>query len=46
MLHNLNDYQDIIHFFQKEFNKVPSVSELSISGVKEELNGRISKNAK
>lgn len=36
VLHNLNDYQDIIPFFQKELNKVPSVSELSISGVKEE----------
>lgn len=36
VLHNLNDYQCIITFFQKEFNKIPSVSELSISGVKEE----------
>lgn len=36
VLHNLNDYQCIITFFQKEFNKIPSISELSISGVKEE----------
>lgn len=36
VLHNLNSYQDIITFFQNNFHKVPSISELSISGLREE----------
>lgn len=36
VLHNLNDYDDIIGFFRKEFDKIPSVSELSISGIRED----------
>lgn len=36
VLHNLNDYETIVDFFQQEFGKLPSIAELSNRGVKEE----------
>lgn len=39
VLHNLNDYETIVDFFQKEFGKLPSIAELSNRGVKEEKRG-------
>lgn len=36
VLHNRNDYPTLVDFFQKEFNKKPSVAELNPMGIKPE----------
>lgn len=34
VLHNKNDYSSIVEFFQKEFGKIPFVSELNSTGIR------------
>lgn len=36
VLHNRNDYADLVAFFQKEFDKTPSIAELNPSGIRPE----------
>lgn len=39
VLHDRNSYDGLVAFFQKEFNKIPSVAELNPSGIRPERMG-------
>jgi Arylsulfatase regulator (Fe-S oxidoreductase) len=43
VLHNLNNTQDIVAFFKKEFNKIPMISEVSYAGVRDDQKLRYEK---
>lgn len=43
VLHNMNSVDSILYFFQKEFGKIPRVSEINDNGVKKEKKGEFNK---
>ena len=43
VLHNLNNIQDVVAFFKREFNKVPMISEVNYSGVRDDQRMRYEK---
>lgn len=40
VLHDRNNVQDLISFFEKEFNKTPTIGELNDSGIREDQKSR------
>ena len=36
VLHNLNNVQGVVDFFRKEFNKLPQIAEMNLSGIRNE----------
>ena len=43
VLHNLNNIQDVVAFFKKEFNKTPMISEVNYAGVRDDQKMRYEK---
>jgi uncharacterized protein len=41
VLHNLNNRQEVFHFFRREFNKVPSFANVSDNGIKSEMKKKL-----